>query len=601
MDTASFGASLVRQPSSAANSLQMVRRSGTADRNELQLLRDEAALLTMTPRASGRLLAAQQQKRAARKRHRGRLTGLVSAALLVAFLTGTTSYRMHLAMRSEQQLDADTADLAHDTWAGQGASDSGALAGLRSWLAGGRGRRNLREGLAASGAGTDRGRAAALQGSDRDAGALGVQLYNHWWMLGGDGMLMQPQAEGEQGLGGDGPMQRLLRQRRLQPSAAVRVYDFDAKSWVPHNLTRFPQEVPIARWAVTSLLNKAKKKESAIFLAGGYMSPAEAAAGRPSRPHRAATALGAASASATAKAAAAAADCPLASSAVYSLNPGRNKVRALPPLPVACYGSTAMVAGARLHVFGGWQTPDKLSRLAVPSNGHWSIGLNADGTSAPEWQQEAQLPLALQGRQLTALALSVEADGEPGIYVWAAGGSGSGANSSSGASRITASEAACHAAAAPGTFGGGSQQQQPTQLWFHSSSAGWQPRGLMPQPLSEDIQCAVAATAHQLLAVGAVERSGLFSWQRGVWEYDARAGGTWMRAGWAPVEFQGQLCAIHRGRLFVSKALPPEPLREQLPEEEEGEEEEGEEEEEAATAVSQGSELQQESLPVTVA
>lgn len=51
-------------------------------------------------------------------------------------------------------------------------------------------------------------------------------------------MLMQPQAEGEQGLGGDGPMQRLLRQRRLQPSAAVRVYDFDAKSWVPHNLTR---------------------------------------------------------------------------------------------------------------------------------------------------------------------------------------------------------------------------------------------------------------------------------------------------------------------------------------------------------------------------
>lgn len=132
-----------------------------------------------------RLLAAQQQKRAVRKRHRGHLTGLVSAALLVAFLTGTTSYRMHLAMRSEQQLDADTADLAHDAWAAQGASDSGALAGLRSWLAGGRGRRNLREGLAASGAGTDRGRAAALQGSDRDAGALGVQLYNHWWMLGG--------------------------------------------------------------------------------------------------------------------------------------------------------------------------------------------------------------------------------------------------------------------------------------------------------------------------------------------------------------------------------------------------------------------------------
>lgn len=69
--------------------------------------------------------------------------------------------------------------------------------------------------------------------------------------------------------------------------------------------------------------------------------------------------------------------CPLASAGVYSLNVGRGKVRALPPLPAGRFGGTAVVAGARLHYFGGWATPDRATRLAVPAMEHWSIGLNA--------------------------------------------------------------------------------------------------------------------------------------------------------------------------------------------------------------------------------
>ena len=149
----------------------------------------------------------------------------------------------------------------------------------------------------------------------------------------------------------------------------------------------------------------------------------------------------------------------------------------------------------------------------------------------------------------------------------------------------------------------------------------------LPRPVGDDFQCAVAASPHTLLAVGAVERAGLLSKQRGIWEYDAHEG-TWTRAGcaagrqrgggqevvasgcvrllgrlraavatparrspllgswkhaaggrrscctlsrthasppppsarrWAPPQFEGHLCALHEGRLFVNTALPQEP------------------------------------------
>lgn len=114
------------------------------------------------------------------------------------------------------------------------------------------------------------------------------------------------------------PLAGLLHPRRLQP-AALRVFDFAEKKWIGHSLTRvsrltscctayvyatfhvrfdaaaaallnggtmsarlparsptprappahpqqFPPELPVARWAVASLLNRAKKKESSVFL-----------------------------------------------------------------------------------------------------------------------------------------------------------------------------------------------------------------------------------------------------------------------------------------------------------------------------------------------
>ncbi len=137
----------------------------------------------------------------------------------------------------------------------------------------------------------------------------------------------------------------------------------------------------MARWAVASLLNKAKKKESIIFLVGGYASPKEVASGRPPRPPK--TEGGAVSTRSAGGAAAAAAVpaavCPLASPAVYAVNTGRSRFRALPPLPEPRYGGAAVVAGARLHVLGGWATPDRVERLAQPAATHWSIGLNAGG------------------------------------------------------------------------------------------------------------------------------------------------------------------------------------------------------------------------------
>ncbi|KAI7839549.1 hypothetical protein COHA_006731, partial [Chlorella ohadii] len=80
----------------------------------------------------------------------------------------------------------------------------------------------------------------------------------------------------------------------------------------------------------------------------------------------------------------------------------------------------------------------------------------------------------------------------------------------------------------------------------------------LPKPVGDDFQCAVAATPHTLLAVGGVERAGLLAKQRGIWQYNAHEG-TWTRAGWAPVAFEGHLCALHDGRLFVNTALPQEP------------------------------------------
>lgn len=163
---------------------------------------------------------------------------------------------------------------------------------------------------------------------------------------------------------------------------------------------QIPVEVPVARWAVASLLNRAKKKESIIFLAGGYASPKEVASGRPPRPPK--TDAGAVSLRSTGGAGVAAgpADaCPLASPAVYAVNTGRSRFRALPQLPEPRYGGAAAVAGARLHVLGGWATPDRGGRQATPAATHWSIGLNA-GVWARRGRRVARMP----GRAVRAVA-----------------------------------------------------------------------------------------------------------------------------------------------------------------------------------------------------
>ena len=231
---------------------------------------------------------------------------------------------------------------------------------------------------------------------------------------------------------------------------------------------QFPPELPVARWAVASLLNRAKKKESSVFLVGGLMSAAEAAAASAAALEKREEVAGGGAAAAAGSAALQA--CPLASAAAFSLNTGRGKVRALPPLPAPRYGGVAVVVGARLHFFGGWATPDRASRLAVPAAEHWSIGLNADGSSAPEWQDEAPVPAELRGVAVRALALSAEDGGEPAVHAWAAPSAGS-------ASGLDASaNPACFAEGDAG-MGGGRRAGDPLPLWTFAASSGWQQRG----------------------------------------------------------------------------------------------------------------------------
>ncbi|PSC74677.1 ACT domain-containing ACR2 [Micractinium conductrix] len=496
---------------------------------------------------------------AARRRRRSALTRLLAAALLVAAFTGWSSYHLHVAQH-RAGMDEAVVD-----WS-KGGGRHGALAGLRSWLLGVRaaGRRSLREGppgvvaldLAAPRVDGHRSK------HDVGEGAVGVQLYDLWWLLDGYAQLPPPDQQQQQQLeaaeeqqleaavedDGSAPLARLLELPQLQP-AAFRVYDFREKSWVRHNITQIPEGAPVARWAVASLLNKPKKRESVLFLAGGYASPAELAAQRAPRAINTDGARGGVTLRAAGDGAATA--CPLASTAVLSLNTGRHRFRELPPLPEGRFGSTTVVVGARLHVFGGWATPDRAARMAEPARHHWSIGLNADGSSAPEWQEELQLPAELVGRRLTAAALSRDEAGEPGIYVWSDGSTVSEATLRSG-------EAGCYASGVPLLAAGGAGHA--VQLWSYTVSGGWEQRGLLPQPLADDVQCTQVAAPHLLLAVGAAERSGLLTRHRGIWQYDAsQRGGTWTRAGWAPVKFAGRQCTMYHGRLFTSSALPQVP------------------------------------------
>ncbi|KAI7839494.1 hypothetical protein COHA_006761 [Chlorella ohadii] len=94
---------------------------------------------------------------------------------------------------------------------------------------------------------------------------LGVQLHQEWWLIGGATPAALEQQQQDEAIDSS-PINRLVRARRLQP-ASLRVYDFEQHAWVQqHALTRFPPELPVSRWAVASLLNKMKKKESSIFL-----------------------------------------------------------------------------------------------------------------------------------------------------------------------------------------------------------------------------------------------------------------------------------------------------------------------------------------------
>lgn len=102
--------------------------------------------------------------------------------------------------------------------------------------------------------------------------------------------------------------------------------------------------------------------------------------------------------------------CPLASAGAYSLNVGRGKVRALPPLPAGRFGGTAVVAGARLHYFGGWATPDRASRLAVPAMEHWSIGLNAGACAKQQVGRVGSLVHFNAAHYLSTLSLSIRTE-----------------------------------------------------------------------------------------------------------------------------------------------------------------------------------------------
>ena len=123
-----------------------------------------------------------------------------------------------------------------------------------------------------------------------------------------------------------------------------------------------------------------------------------------------------------------------------------------------------------MHFLGGWGTPDRATRAAVPAAEHWSVGLNADGTSEHEWRREAALPAGLVGAQaLAAVALTPgqEDDGEPAIFAWVRSRGG-----------WAPSEAACYKQDPPAAaLDGDSGSKRHMQLWSFARSVGWQQSG----------------------------------------------------------------------------------------------------------------------------
>lgn len=126
---------------------------------------------------------------ATRRRRRSMLSRLLAAALLVVALSGTTSYRMHLAEHAGEDWDSEP-DGGWDSEGGGAATRLGPLSGLRSWLAGARsaGRRSLREGppgLSSLSLATPRAVQRAAGSADPGATAAGAHQFERWWFIGG--------------------------------------------------------------------------------------------------------------------------------------------------------------------------------------------------------------------------------------------------------------------------------------------------------------------------------------------------------------------------------------------------------------------------------
>ncbi|PRW61300.1 kelch repeat-containing protein [Chlorella sorokiniana] len=82
------------------------------------------------------------------------------------------------------------------------------------------------------------------------------------------------------------------------------------------------------------------------------------------------------------------------------------RMQPIPSLPEPRYSpALALLGDGRLHLFGGLM-PDR----ATPARDHWSLAVNADGSTGDAWVAEPLLPAYLGGSHGTVVQLHPRGD-----------------------------------------------------------------------------------------------------------------------------------------------------------------------------------------------
>jgi glycosyltransferase involved in cell wall biosynthesis len=164
-------------------------------------------------------------------------------------------------------------------------------------------------------------------------------------------------------------------------------------------------------------------------------------------------------------------ECSPATTAAFRLDLRTMTMQPIPSLPEPRYSpALALLGDGRLHLFGGLM-PDR----ATPARDHWSLAVNADGSTGDAWVAEPLLPAYLGGSHGTVVELHLRGDAEPTLYYWG---------------RIS-QEAQPRDAAAGDFFCTANREWGDAALWSFNLHRGWRRHRDLPLPLQHTAGCTV--------------------------------------------------------------------------------------------------------------